>query len=309
LYSQNSINAEIPLGFVYLFSLNKKILMGQALPPKLQALIDNAAAYEAAGDAYNAVKLLKRAAQLAPERPETYFRLGHIYKCRQEWKPALYYNKKTISLDPSNREAWWNVGLSATALKMWRTAHYVWNKFDAAPASNMPVSARCGYGGQFELLWVVPLDPARGVIRSIPHPAADRRYGDVILFDGQIIGFNIVQRRKVAVYEERGLFKRSPYHTFSCYLQAAEEKDLLILERICEDAGLGFEVWSNATRVMALSNSGVIPEYYHISGLGLPQPQGMMVAIAAKSEEEAQKVLDTWQIISLKSHSNWRRHN
>lgn len=283
--------------------------MPHAIPPKWLALMDAAAAYETAGDAYNAVKLLKKAVRLASDKPEAYVRLGHIYKCRQEWKPALHYNKKAIALDPSNREAWWNVGLSAAALKMWRTAQNVWNKFDAAPIPGVPVSVRCSYAGQFELLWVIPLDPVRAIVKSIPHPAADRRYGDIILFDGQIIGYNIAERRKIPVYEERGLFKRSLYQTYSCYLHTSDEDDVKILERICQDADLGFEVWSNATRVMAPQNSGVFPEYFTMTSLDLPQPQRLMVAIAAKTEEEAQKAVDIWQIISLKSYEHWHCHN
>ncbi len=283
--------------------------MAQSLPPRFQALMEAADAYEKAGDAYNAVKLLKKAARLAPEQPEAYFRLGHIYKCRQEWKPALHYNKKAIALDPANREAWWNVGLSAAALKMWRTAQNVWNKFDTSPAPGMPVSVRYTYGNQFELLWVMPIDPVRGLINSIPHPASERRYGDIILFDGQVIGYNIVQRRRAPVYEERGLFKRSLYHTFSCYLYTTEESDLNILERICRDSQVGFEVWSNASRVMSTQQTNALPEYYGREWLQTSASSGLWVAIAAQSEAEALKTVDTWQIISLKSYGHWRCHN
>ena len=69
---------------------------------ELRVLYEEALQYEAARDHYNAVKLYKRIVKEARHWAAPLTRLGEIYKYRQEWKPALYYNKKAASLDAGN---------------------------------------------------------------------------------------------------------------------------------------------------------------------------------------------------------------
>lgn len=268
--------------------------------------------YEQQGDLYQAVKLYKRVLKDAPEWAFPHFRLGQIYKQRLEWKPCLHYHKKTIALDSSNKQAWWDVGLAATALNKRRIAKRVWAKFGftaAKPTKKGPLAVRIPLGEKFEIIWVHPIDPVKGIITNIPHPSSGRNFNDIILFDKEEVGYTVIDQYRHPIYPELGIFKRAGYHTFSAQLLASNKADIKTLEQLCHTANLGFEVWSNATRVFAPQLSGSLPEYYGSSDKNLPvQPASIFVAIAAKREWEVLRVLRDWSIISLKKFDHITRH-
>lgn len=135
---------------------------------EIGALYEKALLYDEQGDVYNAVKLYKRIIRLDSHWSQPYYRLGVIYKKRQEWKACLHYHKKFLAQDPSDRQAWWNLGIAASALNKWRIARNVWNKFGLKPTNSTPQCIQLKTRKQFELFWVDTLDPARGRIRNIP---------------------------------------------------------------------------------------------------------------------------------------------
>lgn len=275
--------------------------------PELRALYEEACQYEAARDHYNAVKLYKRIVKEARYWAEPVIRLGEIYKYRQEWKPALYYNKKAVSLDAGNQSAWWNLGIAATAMKKGRLARNVWAKFgmSADEPSLGPVSVRLHSQGQFEILWASSLGPARAVIRNIPHPNSGRRYGDIVLFDNAVRGHHTSDAYRLPVFDELGLLKRSHYKTFSCVLQSPDSRDVKTLQRLCREENLGFEVWANASRAFASQYFGDTPEYYFHNFEAQPE---LLVAVASPDKESALEVLDSWKVISLKEYTNFEAH-
>lgn len=275
--------------------------------PELRVLYEEARQYEAARDHYNAVKLYKRIVKEARHWADPHVRLGEIYKYRQEWKPALYYNKKAVSLDAGNQSAWWNVGIAATALKKGRLARNVWAKFglSADEPSLGPVSVRLHCEGQFEIMWASRLGPARGLVRNIPHPRSGRRYGDLILFDHVIRGHHTSDIYRLPVFDELGLLKRSHYQTFSCVLQSPDKKDITTLQQLCRDQNLGFEVWANASRTFTSQYFGDTPEYYFHN---FEAPPELLVAIASKNKDTALDVLDSWTVISLKGYEDFQIH-
>ena len=275
--------------------------------PELRVLFEEARQYEEARDHYNAVKLYKRIVKEARHWALPHIRLGEIYKYRQEWKPALYYNKKAVSLDAGNQSAWWNVGIAATALKKGRLARHVWSKFGLSTdePSLGPVSVRLHAEGQFEILWASRLGPARGIIRNIPHPRSGRRYGDLVLFDHIIQGYHTSDIYRLPVFDELGLLKRSHYQTFSCVLQSPDNKDIKTLQQLCREEKLGFEVWANASRTFTSPYFGDAPEYYFHN---FEAEMELLVAIAARGQGVALEVLDSWKVISLKAYTDFQAH-
>lgn len=274
----------------------------------LQQLFDEACQYEERQDHYNAVKLYKRVLKEAPQWAAPCLRLGHIYKYRQEWKPALYYTKKAASLEAGNQQAWWDIGLAATALKKKRLAWNVWEKFGyqrTAPAQREQVSVRLAYQQQIEIFGVQRNSPCAGHIRSIPHPAADRRYGDLVLIDNTVRGHHYSGNRRLPIFDELGLLKRSTYRTFSCQLLGTSEDDLNLLQHLCWERRLGFELWGHAARAAALSTGGKPQEFHAFPLAGEPE---LLAAIAAHQAEEALSVLQDWQVISLRSFTGFRAH-
>ncbi len=279
----------------------------QAFDPNIPSLYEEAQRYERAGDSYNAIKLYKHLVKLEPEWIKPYQHLGAIYKQRREWKPAFHYWKKVVALDASDQQAWWNVGIAATALKKRRLAQSVWAKFGLTNLKREAKGLRLTYDGGFEILWMMPKTPATGIILSIPHPASGYRFRDEMLHARKPVGHHIVNRRRVPVFEELGRLKRSPFRTFSCLLHTADNEAISQLEQLCHEANLGFEVWSNATRATTMANREAFPEYYSHDILPREaEGSTTLVAMAAVHEIEVQRTLDSWQIISLEHYSDLR---
>ena len=280
------------------------------------ALYEEALRYDKVGDVYTAVKLLKKVTRLSPDWPEAYVGLGDIYHRRREWKPAFHYWKKTVALDADDREAWWHLGLAAIGLGRMRVAATVWNKFGFEKTDlSQPLSLEVKGAEGYEILWMQPLDAARGRIISIPHPGSNLRYRDLMLYDRRLqTGTNVIGARRIAVFPSLDRLKRSPYQTFSCLLHTSSAKSIAQLESLCFEAGLGFEIWSNASHATRLQKSNAsnsekdaFPEYYNDL---VPRPDHgtALVAIAAIHPAEVERTLNDWQIISLAGYSDLRGH-
>ncbi len=273
-----------------------------------QILFEKARAYEEAADPYNAVKLYKRVIKDAPQWAPPYLRLGQIYKYRREWKPALYYNKKAIALDAGNQQAWWDMGLAATAIGKLRLARNVWEKFGHGPKAGAvlkPASVRLQFQRQFEVLWVQRISPCLGHIRSVPQPASGRRYGDLVLIDNVVRGYHSSGAHRLPIFDELGLKKCAHYGAFSCRLLEAGEQDIKLLQQLCLEQKLGFEVWGNAAQAATVRSSQGMPEYFAFNLTSVPE---LLVAIAARRKEDAKEVLKSWSVISLKSYSHFQSH-
>ncbi|MFK8164787.1 MAG: tetratricopeptide repeat protein [Lewinella sp.] len=284
------------------------------MDPNSWALYEEALRFDKVGDVYTAVKLLKKVTRINPDWPEGYTALGDIYHRRREWKPAFHYWKKAVALDADDREAWWHLGLSAIGLGRMRVAATVWNKFGFEKTDlSQPLSLEVKGAEGYEILWMQPLDAARGRILSIPHPGSNLRYRDLMLYDRrQQTGTNVIGARRIAVFPSLDRLKRSPYQTFSCLLHTSSTKSITQLESLCFEAGLGFEVWSNASRATRLQKSNAsdsekdaFPEYYNDL---VPRADNgtSLVAIAAIHPAEVERTLNDWQIISLAGYSDLR---
>ncbi|MEL6275103.1 MAG: tetratricopeptide repeat protein [Bacteroidota bacterium] len=279
------------------------------LPENYLAVFETARRYDEMGDPYHAVKLYKKVIRLAPDFPDAYCALGRLYRKRKEWKPAFHYWKKAIGLDADNREGWWQLGLAAVALKKMNVARSVWNKFGYG---KMDVSAPFGlhltHEDGYEILWMQALDPGRCRILSIPHPVSGLRYRQTMLYDRRAMkGTNVVSRRRVPIFQAVDSLKNSPYQTYSCLLHTGAESDVQQLERLAFEAGLGFEVWSNASRAIALQHQDAFPEYYQ-DIVPRPDQGNTLIALAAIHPAEVERVLNNWQIVTLEQFSDLRSY-
>ena len=287
------------------------------MDPNHWALYEEALRFDKVGDVYTAVKLLKKVIRIEPEWPDPYVALGTIYHRRREWKPAFHYWKQVVALDADDRFAWWHLGLAAVGLGRMRVAASVWDKFGFAKVSlakPLALEVRPPEGG-YEILWMQPLDAGRCRILSIPHPGSGLRYRDTMLYDRRDqTGTNVVSRRRVPIYRSLARLKGSPYQTFSCLLHTSGEAAIQQLEQLCFDAGLGFEVWSNASRTTRLNRANAtkaekdsFPEYYNDL---VPRPDHgtALVAIAAIHPAEVERTLNAWEIISLEGFSDLKQH-
>jgi hypothetical protein len=89
-------------------------------------------------------------------------------------------------------------------------------------------------------------------------------------------------------------------------LRETEEKDLKKLENLCHQASLGFEIWSNSNRAMEMKEEELNKEYYFIDN-NLNEGE-FLISIAARREDQAREILQTWEIITLKNFTDFKTH-
>lgn len=270
----------------------------------LPALRKEALAYEQAGDDYHAIKLWRLIVKLDSEDGEGFLRLGRIYKRRKEWKPALHFLKKGLAQKPDDQDAWWDVGLAATALGKKKLARIIWNKFGWNAESTFSggiISVRAQWGDGFELLWGRRISPALALIGSIPWPDSGLHFRDQVLVDGRPSGWQVVNRKKYPVYDQAGIFKTSDYLTWSCKLSSGHQEHLNLLERLCRESGLGFENWSNSSLQQKIERSGALPEYHQQSPFEESE-ESVVIAIAARNEDDIKQTLTAWSIITFEDY-------
>ena len=82
--------------------------------------------------------------------------------------------------------------------------------------------------------------------------------------------------------------------------------DVLTLEKLCHEANLGFDNWSNAYRMVVKSNSH-FSETHEIKAFGTGEKNQYLVAIAAERNSDVTKVLNAWSVITLKEHGTIKR--
>ena len=282
--------------------------MASAGQPDWEGLLAEAVAFEEAGDVYMAVKLFKKLLRLDAARPEPSERLGLLYVRRREWKPAFFYLKKTLALQATRTDLWWQLGIAATALNKLSLAGSVWAKFDYRRILPSAEGLRLSYEGAFEILWMKPLDPARGQILSIPNPASGFNYGDVVLYHRQPIGHYVHEQQRIPVYDECGCWKKSPYQTFSCLLHTTDAAALDQLSDMCRRHSVGFERWSGASRTFVPDNRKAFPEFYSFPEVAPADGSYTLAAFAALHQAEVLHLLNAWQIVSLATYSDLRAY-
>jgi hypothetical protein len=252
-------------------------------------------------DVYNAAKLYRRIVKLAPDWWEPNAELAELYKWQGEWKAMMHYAKRAVALQAGNPAAWRNLGIAATALKKDRIAKTVWQKFGHGADSvddRSVVALRVPCDKLFEILWARPLDPASACLSSIPSPASGRRFRDVMVFDFTPCGHTVSGKKRYPVFDQLGVLRHSPYHTFSCTVDTTDRKMLRVLERLCRQAALGFDNWTMAARAMPFHSEISMPEFY--GSEVLPASAGTsLIAIAAKRRSDAEAVIKDWSIITL----------
>ena len=84
--------------------------------------------YDRRGDVYNAVKLCKRLARMAPDWSVPFAFLSRTYRSRMEWKPTFHYCLRAVEHNAFDENLWETLGIAATALGEWETARYAWNQ-------------------------------------------------------------------------------------------------------------------------------------------------------------------------------------
>lgn len=278
--------------------------------PHIRPLFKKAVALDRKGDVYTAVKIYKKLIKLAPNWHPPYQYLSSIYKYHNDWKAAFHYGQRAIENGADKAEMWRNFAIAATALKKWQIARNAWNKvgFQLKEVKNAPnfdmgiIPVRLRYDNFHEIVWAKQIDPARAIIESVPDPVSDRNYGDLILIDFKVTGYRIVRGKKMPVYDELELIKRSHYRNYLVFLHDSQKNEVDLLDKLCWNKDLGFDNWSHLTELQLNKNLAYLPEYYNEDLEFDFTPSDMRIAVAAERFSDVEEVMQAWTAIALKEY-------
>lgn len=165
----------------------------------------------------------REACLLSPESSEAWWNLAIAAKHAHAWADCLRACERSISLTPDASEgACWNAGIAATALRQWPRAREAWAGCGIQlPDGDGPLQMTIGHAWvrvnpqtEPEVVFCKRIDPCRAQILSVPLPDSGRRFGDLVLHDGERRGTRRHQQAEYAVFDELTLYEPSDYGTW-----------------------------------------------------------------------------------------------
>jgi tetratricopeptide (TPR) repeat protein len=255
------------------------------------------------GQLDEAIELFTTAAAIDPCWGTPRYNLGLVFKHQKNWERSLEYNRQATNLDATNEAAWWNMGIAATALGQWSMARTAWRGFGIpVPDGDGPVDFPCGYGpvrlnpdSEGEVVWAHRLDPARAEIANIPFPESGFRWHDIVLTDGQPIGYRKVNGKDVPVFNALQLLQASAFGTFVAKVRMPDRPDLIkqLADQAAEVEGSA-EDWSTSVRIICKACSEGRPHEVH-DDHAAPKDGVHLIAIAARDHDHATEILHGWE--------------
>jgi hypothetical protein len=258
------------------------------------------------GNAERALEKYRAALELDPQRSETLYNVGLIYKYRSAWRESLDCNLRADALTPDDEATLWNIAIAATALRDWNNARRTWLRLgikiadDSGPIhenfGEAPV--RLNPNNAAEVVWAHRIDPVRARLINVPFSASGFRYGDVVLHDGAQVGSRLDrQGRERSVFNVLELFEPSRFSTFEGDIEAGDPQDMADLEARCDASGLICEDWTQNTRALCKACSEERPHEQHDKDRGDKSWQlQRRVGIACANSRTVHEVLTSWRL-------------
>jgi hypothetical protein len=283
---------------------------------RAQELHQQAQLLDDEGHKDEAIRLYQEAIALDPQKSESFYNIGLIYKYRGDWLASFEWNLRANQLEPSDEAARWNLAIAATALRDWKTARQAWLDQgisldgDAGPIEMdfgaTPVRLNADSNG--EVVWATRIDPVRARIDNIPFPDSGFRFGDVVLHDGAPTGTRTRNGREYGVFNVLELFERSGLPTLEVAVQAPTEHDLEKLEQIFSGADIPLEIWSKNVRPICRQCSEGNPHEHHDADLDVSASSEHRLGIAADDSGMVDVLLARWEagssgsVVSIVKH-------
>jgi tetratricopeptide (TPR) repeat protein len=252
------------------------------------------------GDYIEAERQFRNSIRHVPTWSVPWFNLGLVFKRQRNWTESLACNQKAVDLYQDDVDAWWNLGIAATALRRWDLARSAWKSAGIhIPEGTdelrmtLPLNPiRLNPETRGEIVWCERIDPARNIILSVPLPESGHRFGDHILQDGPINGYRLLDGKEVPVFDELERLEKSDYLTFDTQLKIGRPEDLKDLEDLVEKSDVGMENWSR-TRFLIKECSENRPHEHH-DGYPRADSGEIRVGFASKTAEELHHILSVW---------------
>jgi tetratricopeptide (TPR) repeat protein len=277
-----------------IFNLKKK--RAQKLHAKAQQLSDE-------GYDSEALELYFQAITLDPEKSESYYNIGLIYKYRGEWELSLKYNKLANDLCPEDEAARWNLAIAATALRNWDIARAAWIQNgirldgESGPIEmNFGITpVRLNPNDAGEVVWATRIDPVRARIDSIPFIESGFRHGDIVLHDGAPVGQRQIDGREYPVFNALQIFEQSDYQTVRAEVELTKDEDLQVLEELLSKGSHVLEDWTANIRMLCKQCSEGIPHEHHHGEPPANWVSERKFGIAIYGGGSISSLLDAWQ--------------
>ncbi len=259
-----------------------------------------------------AVEPAKEACRLNPTLVGAWTNYAIALKHARLWEECLLACERARALAPEGVEGaeglCWNAGIAATAMERWRDARRAWRSYGLAIADgdlDEPlVMDNLGHAGvrvaidtEPEVVFCQRIDPCRAKIMSVPLPESDRRFGDIVLHDGERRGERELATRKILVFDELALAWRGTYETWKVTLEcehAGERDELLALFDGVDGA---VEDWTENLSFLCAQCSAGVPHDQHPAPIDAPWQTVRKIGIAVTDERELDRLryLGKWR--------------
>lgn len=221
--------------------------------------------------------------------------LGH--KFLRHWDKAFELGVQAAARAPRGEgdPAFWNLGIAATIRRDWAVARDAWAGFGIRiPDGEGEIEGRFGHAcvrldtdGRHEVVWIERLCPTRGRVVNVP-VTGGRRYGEIVLHDGQPNGERVVDGSTFPVFDELLLFEASDLPTLEVMVAVGESADLEALAALFRDHDFGAETADSVTVHCACCSEGTLHKE------PTPTRTGAQRLRLAAPEEDARRLLDRW---------------
>jgi hypothetical protein len=263
-------------------------------------VVEAAAAAWQAQDWTVAARLYEQLATQAPDDPRVaawWYDAALAHKFLRDWSQAYRLGVHAAAHAPRGEQdpAFWNLGIAATIQHDWATARDAWQGYGITlPEGEGPIDDDFGLTcvrldnvpGR-EVVWARRLCPTRARVVSVPFDLS-RRYGEIVVHDGEPKGDRVVDDRTYRVFDELLLFEPSSLTTLSVTVTAASADDMDALADALSARGYGFEGLANGQILCRCCSEGSVEQ----TRTRLSGEQDCLIAAPL---DEAREVLDGWR--------------
>ncbi|MFD8303935.1 tetratricopeptide repeat protein [Streptomyces sp. NPDC059690] len=262
-------------------------------------LIDEAREAWEAEEWLRAADLYERVLEHFPDEgpsPVWWYDAALAHKFLRNWEKAYELGREAAARAPRGEgdPAYWNLGIAATIRRDWATAREAWTGFGIdLPDGDGEIMGSFGHAcvrldtdGRREVVWIERLCPTRGRVVNVP-VTEGRRYGEIVVHDGEPKGERILDGVTFPVFDELLLFEASELPTLEVTVAAGEADDLRALLELFGDHGYGAEPASSVRMLCACCSEGTHQQDRSV-------PAGAQTVSLAAPEEDARQLLARW---------------
>jgi hypothetical protein len=263
----------------------------------VQEVVERAGNAWQAKDWVSAARMYEELATQAPHDPRVadwWYDAALAHKFLRDWAQAYRVGIHAAAhADRSGQDpAFWNLGIAATIQRDWATARDAWAGFGIKmPPGRGPINEDFGIAcvrlDTAEVVWVRRLCPTRAQVINVPFDVS-RRYGEVVVHDGEPKGNRVVGDRTYRVFDELVLFETSDLPTLAVTVTAASSDDMDALAVALDARGFGFEPLANGELLCRCCSEGSLEQT-------ITPLSGRQDCLIAAPLDDARDVLDAWR--------------